>query len=114
MSHFQNGMIILWSGAIVDIPSGFALCDGNNGTPDLTDRFVVGAGLTFNPDDIGGSVNHTHTFTGDGHSHNIPAGLNLAAGPARDNTTTTNPATGTTDNGSTLPPFYALAYIMFL
>lgn len=36
--------ICLWPGAIADIPAGWALCDGNNGTPDLRDCFVIGAG----------------------------------------------------------------------
>jgi len=39
----MHGAIIMWSGSIADIPSGWALCDGNNGTPDLRDRMVVGA-----------------------------------------------------------------------
>lgn len=38
------GMIMLWSGSIVDIPAGWALCNGQNGTPDLRDKFVLGAG----------------------------------------------------------------------
>ena len=42
-----SGGIILWSGAANAIPSGFVLCDGNNSTPDLRDRFVVGAGNTY-------------------------------------------------------------------
>jgi len=37
------GVIVMWSGTIADIPDGWALCDGNNGTPDLRDRFIVGA-----------------------------------------------------------------------
>ena len=39
-----RGCILLWSGAADAIPAGFALCDGENGTPDLRGRFVVGAG----------------------------------------------------------------------
>ena len=114
MAHLESGMIMLWAGAILDIPTGFALCDGNNGTPDLTDRFIVGAGDSFNPDDMGGSVNHTHTFTGDGHSHTVPIGAGVQPGVGLSATTSSNATTGTTDNGSTLPPYYALAYIMFL
>ena len=49
-----SGGIIMWSGLITAIPSGWALCDGTNGTPDLRDRFVVGAGNTYNEDDVGG------------------------------------------------------------
>jgi microcystin-dependent protein len=42
------GGIIMWSGAINAIPDGWALCNGQNGTPDLQERFVVGAGATDN------------------------------------------------------------------
>lgn len=41
-----SGGIILWSGALSAVPAGWALCDGSHGTPDLRDRFVVGAGAT--------------------------------------------------------------------
>lgn len=37
-----KGFIGMWSGSIASIPTSFALCDGNNGTPDLRDRFIVG------------------------------------------------------------------------
>jgi hypothetical protein len=43
-SMVVSGMIVLWSGASTDIPSGWVLCDGTNGTPDLRDRFIVGGG----------------------------------------------------------------------
>ena len=39
-----RGGIIVWSGTLGNIPGGWALCDGANGTPDLRDRFVYGAG----------------------------------------------------------------------
>ena len=39
--------IIMWSGTAADIPTGWALCDGTNGTPNLTDRFVLGAGKAY-------------------------------------------------------------------
>jgi len=106
------GIILLWAGAIVDIPSGFVLCDGNNATPDLRDRFVIGAGSTFNPDDTGGNSTHTHIYTGDGHTHEIPAGAELAAGDQYYSVTNSTAETGTTNNGSSLPPYYTLAYIM--
>lgn len=114
MSHVQPGMITLWSGAIGAIPAGWALCDGTLGTPDLRNSFVVGAGTTYNPDDTGGAINHDHTFTGDGHTHDVPIGSGVQPGVALDATTSSTPTTGTTDNGSSLPPFYALAYIMLL
>lgn len=49
------GGIIMWSGSIDSIPPGWALCDGRNGTPDLRDRFIVGAGGAYNVGNTGGS-----------------------------------------------------------
>ena len=62
-----SGVIVMWSGSIDDIPTGWALCDGNNGTPDLRDRFVVGAGASYAKGATGGSkdavvVSHSHTI----------------------------------------------------
>lgn len=54
LSPVPIGGIILWSGSIASIPSGWALCDGSNGTPDLRNRFVVGAGSTYSPGNTGG------------------------------------------------------------
>ena len=77
---------MLWYGSVASIPSGWVLCDGNNSTPDLRNRFVIGAGTggNYSPDDTGGSAdatlvshshtinNHTHSFSGsDSHSHTI-------------------------------------------
>jgi len=42
-----SGGIFLWSGSIGSIPAGYVLCNGSNGTPDLRNRFVVGAGSTY-------------------------------------------------------------------
>lgn len=75
------GGIIMWSGAVVDIDDGWQLCDGTNGTPNLRDKFVVGAGTTYAVGATGGSkdaiaVTHGHTaiFSGSEmgvHGHNI-------------------------------------------
>lgn len=105
------GIIALWSGAIVDIPADWHLCDGTAGTVDLRDKFIVGAGNAYNPGDVGGSGSHTHTFTGDGHSHSLAAGPGLEAGTSYFNFTNSVPATGTTNPATNLPPYYALAYI---
>jgi hypothetical protein len=48
------GGIIMWSGSIGSIPATYYLCDGQNGTPDLRDRFVVGAGNTYAVGNTGG------------------------------------------------------------
>lgn len=60
------GGIILFHGAVVDIPSGWFLCDGTNGTPDLRGTFIIGAGGAYNPGATGGSadavvVSHSHS-----------------------------------------------------
>lgn len=70
-----EGIIMLWSGTESDIPAGWELCNGLNGTPDLTDKFVIGAGsLDFEAGDQGGSLNHTHANTmssAGSHTHSI-------------------------------------------
>ena len=49
-----KGGIIIWSGSVNDIPAGWVLCDGSNGTPDLRDRFVLGAGNNYTVGATGG------------------------------------------------------------
>jgi len=72
LSTFPSGGIVMWSGAIGNIPLGWTICDGTDGTPDLRDRFIVGAGSTYLPDDTGGenSVQLTESEM-PSHSHNI-------------------------------------------
>jgi len=75
---FVAGMIMLWSGSSATIPSGWLLCNGASGTPDLRNRFVVGATSTYAVGATGGSadaivVSHTHTatVTDAGHAHSL-------------------------------------------
>lgn len=76
-----RGLISMWSGSIATIPSGWAICNGANGTPDLRNRFIIGAGSTYAVGASGGSSTvtltvanlpaHTHTGTTDSSgSHN--------------------------------------------
>jgi hypothetical protein len=51
------GAIIMWSGSIGSIPAGYVICNGSNGTPDLRDSFVVGAGNSYGVGSTGGFVN---------------------------------------------------------
>jgi len=95
------GTIVLWNGNIASIPNTWALCDGNNGTPDLRDQFVVCAkqdssgiaksNISGSLDDAGGSTTVT-----------LPAGTAIAAG------------TDFAAAGIGLPPYFALVYMMKL
>ena len=134
-----TGAIILWSGSLGSIPTGYVLCDGTNSTPDLRDRFIVGAGSNYAVAATGGTadaivVSHTHTptVTDPGHAHNAGvamlstsrgslAGYEAGGGSPNYNTTIDSNTTGisvsiasagTSGTNQNLPPYYALAYIM--
>ena len=137
---FPSGGIIIWSGSSASIPTGWVLCNGSNSTPDLRDRFVVGAGSTYAVGGTGGSANaivvsHTHTATSvvtdPGHTHSYKDNTNsgqlsllnengdgtLQSGPIASATTgitvaTTVASTGSSGTNANLPPYYALCYIM--
>ncbi len=122
---FVSGMIILWSGAADAIPTGFVLCDGNNNTPNLSGRFVVGydaSNSDYDVNDTGGSESVTLTVNQiPAHTHNI----NLAVrafyqeprnfGVGTDGSANNSEDTGSTGGGQShenRPPYYALCYIM--
>jgi len=64
-----KGGIIMWSGTVANIPAAWALCDGANGTPDLRDRFIVGAGSGYTVGASGGAasnnLSHSHSIAGE-------------------------------------------------
>jgi hypothetical protein len=83
-SVFPRGMIMMWNSTAAAIPTGFQLCDGTNGTPDLRGQFIIGAGGAYTNGVTGGQANialsttnlpaHTHGFNATtgaagGHSH---------------------------------------------
>ena len=133
-----TGGIIIWSGSTGSIPAGWFLCNGSNGTPDLRDRFIVGAGNSYAVNATGGSadaivVTHTHTatVTDPGHTHQIirkssssnedepyvtRGGGNIVTNTSTNSNTTgisvTNASAGVSGTNANLPPYYALAYIM--
>ena len=110
-----SGVIVMWSGSIASIPSGWLLCNGSSGTPDLRDRFIVGAGSSYAVAATGGSANatlvsHTHTasssstFTGTAlgtHTHGV-------TDPGHTHTpgfiSTSNINSGTSNGGSVQTP----------
>lgn len=136
-----SGTIVLWSGSVASIPTGWVLCNGSNSTPDLRNRFVVGAGSTYAVNATGGTadaivVAHTHTGTtvssGD-HNHTITLqnqnnqnGTVTGGGTVPQTSTTTGTtnnagththtfttdSTGSSGTNANLPPYYALCYIM--
>jgi len=124
------GVIVMWSGAISAIPSGWVICDGSSSTPDLTGKFVIHAdadsGGSYNPDDAAALGNtgahtlttsempaHTHSYLQRGFTKNDPGsgsqdfsdeGGSLNTGPAGGG--------GSHTHTGSLPPYYALCYIM--
>ena len=119
-----SGAIIMWSGAANAIPTGYVLCNGSNNTPDLRNRFVVGAGSgsNYSVNDTGGADSvtltvdqipaHTHTYIeqygviDNGYrpwpaSNNDCAQRNVNSGSA-----------GGGQSHENRPPYYALCYIM--
>lgn len=115
------GMIMLWKGTIATVPSGWHICDGTMGTPDLRQKFVIGpisdVHPFYKPNGTGGASSHDHDFTGDGHAHDLGTGNELTHDiPNGDHQhqTTVSPASGTTDAKSHYPDFHCLCYIMKL
>ena len=102
---FPTGGIILWSGSVASIPSGWALCNGSNGTPDLRNRFVVGAGSTYAVDATGGSadaivVSHTHTTSASGtYKNGYLATVTSGVSASGSVTPTSVPENGTASTG---------------
>lgn len=166
-----SGIIAVWVGLIENIPTGWGLCNGTNGTPDLRNRFIIGAGSTYVVNAIGGSTSHFHSITGNtggtalsldqmpshnhafvdpGHFHpqillggtgvraalggfgstgdgaeltGLPGGSNIQARTTLNSSNISISAQGgnnphshsisvTTASTNSLPPYYALAYIM--
>jgi len=120
-----QGGVIMWSGSIASIPAGWALCDGNNGTPNLVDHFVVCAKedeggvaktkITGSLRQSGGATSHCHLV--DCYTSYNTDYIDNWAGESDDKAAEVNhrhEVQGNTDYDYTLPPYYALAYIMKL
>ncbi|MGC3025847.1 hypothetical protein ACPUER_11955 [Burkholderia sp. DN3021] len=123
-SPVPSGAIVLWSGQISAIPQGYVLCDGTHNTPNLSGSFVMGAGSSVPPLQVGGSAitgfggSHTHTENSAQASLTL-SNLAVAAGAGATvlSGVTTNGHTHTINQvgdhtHSCLPPYLALCYIM--
>lgn len=113
-----KGSIIIWSGTASDIPDGWALCDGQDGRPDLRDRFVLGGGGTHTVGETGGEETHKLTVA-EMPSHNHSFGMGVVAGTRQISCKGTNDSgsgtTGYAGNNqphNNMPPYYALCYII--
>jgi hypothetical protein len=133
-ADLPTGVIVMWSGQLDAIPVGWALCDGSDGTPDLSNRFVLGAGAAEYLGSTGGSRAHKHRAGN--HTHQIdppPLRLRPSYGYSGYRGTGTRgrsytlpeqtfnlrsfksgPTTVTPDSVSHLPPYYKIAFIMKL
>ena len=124
-SYIPSGIICMWSGASNAVPSGWALCNGQNGTPNLMDKFVVGAGNTYSVGATGGEATHMLTVNEmPSHSHNVLDTNSAAAqqtcissrlyGASYNTTATLIQPTGGSQPYNNMPPYYALCFIMKL
>lgn len=99
LGSIPSGLIAMWSGASDNIPIGWLLCDGNNNTPDLRNRFIVGAGSTYSVGNTGGSDSvtlttaqipshtHTHSLTAasaGAHMHSYSGTTNISGSSSSD------------------------------
>ena len=118
---FPIGGIIIWSGASTAIPSGWHLCDGTSGTPDLRNRFIVGAGSEYKVGDTGGSNEVTLNISQmPKHRHEVPMSsgsdyvdIDYAQKDKRNsNTQAYTDYVGGSQPHENRPPYYALCYIM--
>ena len=125
-----SGLIALWTGTLANIPSGWSLCDGGDGRPNLLDKFVVGVpNDSTDPGGTGGAATHdhtvdNHTHAGGAHVHSqtgayesgdLGGGDQVAGGSGYNtgsNSATTGGATPGTDSKSNSPPYYVVAYII--
>jgi len=125
-SLIPRGAILMWYGTIATIPSGYALCDGNNGTPDLRNKFIVCADadqagqakttILGSAQKSGGDTQHYHEISGGSTAvyTTQDIGTNIAAGSDYGDMAFGYCEGETSQNNVTAPPFYALAYIMKL
>lgn len=110
------GIITVWHGTIGTVPTGWHLCDGAAGTPDLRNRFVL---CVFDSGDVGyrsGGDSHMHVVTIAAHDHWLPkvGPVGFAPTPVYDKFVDSQGDSGESSTVLNRPPYYAHAYIMRL
>jgi hypothetical protein len=132
VSALQNlimptGAIVMWHGTIQTIPAGWALCDGENGTPNLLNRFIIGAGQAYPVGTIAGTTtkslqpanipSHSHDFQWTSYSSSADGveSTRIVRGQSNaENAVKSTEAFGQGQAFDIMPPYFALAYIMKL
>lgn len=127
-----KGMIVMWYGNANAIPNGWVICNGSNGTPDLRDRFVIGAGGNYGLGWTGGEASHTLSVDEmPAHKHVMPWGetgeyfnppwgrygngnLHGSGESDSDNYWAYSSPTGGSKAHNNMPPYYGLYFIMKL
>ncbi len=109
-----SGIIVMWSGSSANIPAGWVLCDGNNYTPDLRDKFIAGSGNAYTQDQTGGvatqNISHTHTISSDSpgtnttgvHTHHIDTTSITCTGDCTDGADDGSKSVGSDSHGHRL------------
>lgn len=122
------GVIGMWSGLRANIPSGWALCDGSNGTPDLRGKFIQEVEGAEEAGETGGTLakSHSGTTVGDHTNINVPGtataalkvGTSASNAAAQTHTHTiasiTHSVTQPSNHTDIRPPYYKLCFIMKL
>lgn len=115
-----SGLISMWHGLLANIPTGWLLCDGANGTPDLRSKFVRGAPAATEAGGTGGADTHTLiTAEMPAHTHNLnlngSGSSDFNAAGAVNSTALFTIAVGSTGGGgahNNMPAYYQILYIM--
>lgn len=123
-TDFPAGGIIIWSGAADNIPTGWVLCDGQNDTPDLRDRFVLGAGTKHAVGETDGEEEvtltvaqmpeHSHDFQENYGYVNSGKYTGIYFQEVNTNYYLESQIAGGSQPHNNMPPYYALCYIMKL
>ncbi|HOK95543.1 MAG TPA: hypothetical protein PK052_04960 [Anaerohalosphaeraceae bacterium] len=109
-NEIHSGMIIMWSGLLSNVPAGWSVCDGTNGTPNLRQKFIRGANAEMGAQ--GGSASHTHNMESyigcaQGSLYMVNGGCSCQIAAQGH----THPMYVNAQSSSNIPPYYELIFI---
>lgn len=118
MTMIPTGIILIWHSTADSIPIGWIICDGNNDTPDLRDRFIPGAAFFFEWNDKFGKQTHKHFANLSPHSHTAQTkddpDFGVGDGTAFGMQTNSVESWPETNEANHMPPYKSMIYIMKL